>query len=83
MVSLVAEFSFFKIGSKKQGLNVRFVVLSLERMLLLPRFSLTSLAIKGSFAKRLAPATWKQGCIMDLIKKTLVMHNLFRNSFMF
>ena len=39
-----------------------FVLRSLGRILLFVRFILTSLAVKGCFAERLAPATWKRGC---------------------
>ena len=44
-----------------------FVLWSLERILLFLRFVLTSLAIIGGFAERLAPATWKRGCTIDLL----------------
>ena len=33
-----------------------------------PRFILTSLTIIRGFAERLAPATWKRGCTIDLLK---------------
>ena len=46
----------------------RFVLCSLERILLFPRFILTSLVIIGGVAERLAPATWKRGCTIDLLK---------------
>ena len=37
-------------------------------MLLFPRFILTTFAIIVGFAERLARASWKPGCTIDLLK---------------